>query len=127
MNTNQEYKAKDTYGSKLRNLLSPFYNVIAAIQSNAYQDSMSIPDEDLLNFFRASCKDLWDTYKKMVDLSYDDHLDKTEYVDRNAINEEILNPLKETAEKIAEKYEKESTYLDKEIGDSIAENVDKIL
>lgn len=79
---NKEYKAKDTYGSKLRNLLSPFYNVIVAIHSNAYQDSMSISDEEMLNFFRASNKDLWDTYKKMLELSYDDHLDKTEYVDR---------------------------------------------
>lgn len=79
---NQEYKEKDTYGSKLRNLLSPFYNVIAAIDSNAYQDSMSISDEELLNFFRATNKDLWDTYKKMLELSYDEHLNKTEYVDR---------------------------------------------
>lgn len=79
---NQESKTMDTYGSKLRNLLSPFYNVIAAIDSNENQDYMSISDDELIKFLRYSCDDLWEAYKRMLELSYDEHLNEREYVDK---------------------------------------------
>ena len=78
----QEDKAKDTYGSKLRNLLSPFDNIITTIYSNSREDHMSIPDDVLLKFLRENKKEFWESYKKMVEFSYTSHLDGTEYIEK---------------------------------------------
>ena len=78
----QEDKAKDTYGSKLRNLLSPFYNMITAIYSNSREDHMSIPNDELLKYLRESKNECWESYKKMVELSYTFHLERTEYIEK---------------------------------------------
>lgn len=68
MNIKQE---KDTYGSKLRNLLSPFYNVVVLTQINN--------EEKILNFLISNKDVLLESYKKILDLSYNKDLDKTEY------------------------------------------------
>ena len=68
MNIKQE---KDTYGSKLRNLLSPFYNMVTLAQINN--------EEKILNFLNSNKDILLETYKKILDLSYNEDLDKTEY------------------------------------------------
>lgn len=78
----QEDKVKDTYGSKLRNLLSPFYNMITAIYSNSREDHMSIPDDVLLKLLKESKNECWESYKKMVELSYTFHLERTEYIEK---------------------------------------------
>lgn len=78
----QEYKAKDTYGSKLRDLLSPFDKIITAIYSNSREDHMSIPNDELLKYLRENKKDFWESYKKMVELSYTSHLENTEYIEK---------------------------------------------
>lgn len=76
---NKEYKTPDTYGSKLRNRLSAFDNMLTAIYSFKRNDNMSITKEMLLNFLLLSVDDLWNDYKKILEMSYDPLLDKTEY------------------------------------------------
>ena len=44
----KEYKTPDTYGSKLRNRLSPFYNMISAIYSMTRSNDTSISKEVLV-------------------------------------------------------------------------------
>lgn len=68
MNIKQE---KDTYGSKLRNLLSPFYNVVVLTQIDN--------EEKILNFLFSNKDVLLESYKKILDLSYREDLDKIEY------------------------------------------------
>lgn len=68
MNIKQE---KDTYGSKLRNLLSPFYNVVVLTQMDN--------EEKILNFLFSNKDVLLESYKKILDLSYSEDLDKIEY------------------------------------------------
>jgi hypothetical protein len=68
MNIKQE---KDTYGSKLRNLLSPFYNIVVLTQMDN--------EEKILNFLFSNKDVLLESYKKMLDLSYSEDLDKIEY------------------------------------------------
>lgn len=68
MNIKQE---KDTYGSKLRNLLSPFYNVVVLTQMDN--------EEKILKFLSSNKDVLLESYKKILDLSYSEDLDKTEY------------------------------------------------
>lgn len=82
MDTNHEYKSVDTYGSKMRNLLSPFYNMLTAIYSNSRGDDMSIPDDMLLNFLRESKTECWEAYKKLLELSYTFHMERTEYTEK---------------------------------------------
>jgi hypothetical protein len=76
---NTEYKEPDTYGSYLRNRLSPFYNMIAAIYSCKSNPDGGISHEMLLNFLFNSVDDMWNDYKKILDISYDPLLDKSEY------------------------------------------------
>lgn len=76
---NKEHKTPDTYGSKLRNRLSTFDNMLTAIYSFKRHDNMSITEEMLLNFLLLSVDDLWNDYKKILEMSYDPLLDKTEY------------------------------------------------
>ena len=76
---NKEYKTPDTYGSKLRNRLSTLANMLTAIYSFKRHDNMSITEEMLLNFLLLSVDDLWNDYKKILEMSYDPLLDKTEY------------------------------------------------
>lgn len=75
---NKEYKEPDTYGSKLRNRLSPFYNIICAI-SSCKLNPAGLTHEMLLNFLFNSVDDLWEDYKKILEMSYDPLLDKKEY------------------------------------------------
>lgn len=59
----KEYKTSDTYGSKLRNRLSPFYNVICAI--HAFKaNPVNMTQEMLLNHLLMSVDNLWEDYKK---------------------------------------------------------------
>ena len=76
---NKEYKTPDTYGSKLRNRLSPFYNMIRAIYSMTRSNDTSISKEVLVNFLVDSVDNLWEDYKKILEMSYDPLLNKTEY------------------------------------------------
>lgn len=76
---NKEYKTPDTYGSKLRNRLSSFYNMISAIYSITRSYDTSISKEVLLNILVDSADNLWEDYKKILEMSYDPLLDKTEY------------------------------------------------
>ena len=76
---NKEYKTPDTYGSKLRNRLSPFYNMISAIYSITQSNDTSISKEVLVNFLVDSVDNLWEDYKKILEMSYDPLLNKTEY------------------------------------------------
>jgi hypothetical protein len=76
---NKEYKTPDTYGSKLRNRLSPFYNMISAIYSMTRNNDTSISKEVLVNFLVDSVDNLWEDYKKILEMSYDPLLNKTEY------------------------------------------------
>lgn len=78
----QEDKVKDTYGSKLRDLLSPFDKILAAIYSNSREDYMSIPNDELLKYLREYKHKCWESYKKMVELSYTSHLENTEYIEK---------------------------------------------
>lgn len=76
---NKEYKTPDTYGSKLRNRLSPFYNMISSIYSMTRSNDTSISKEVLVNFLVDSVDNLWEDYKKILEMSYDPLLNKTEY------------------------------------------------
>jgi hypothetical protein len=76
---NKEYKTPDTYGSKLRNRLSPFYNMISAVYSITRSNDTSISKEVLVNFLVDSVDNLWEDYKKILEMSYDPLLNKTEY------------------------------------------------
>lgn len=76
---NKEYKTPDTYGSKLRNRLSPFYNMISGIYLFTQSNDTSISKEVLINFLVESVDNLWEDYKKILEMSYDPLLDKTEY------------------------------------------------
>lgn len=75
----KEYKIPDTYGSKLRNRLSSFYNMMSAIYSITRSYDTSISKEVLINFLVDSADNLWEDYKKILEMSYDPLLNKTEY------------------------------------------------
>ena len=75
---NKEYKEPDTYGSYLRNRLSPFYNIICAIGS-CKENPADLTHEMLLDFLFNSVNDLWEDYKKILIMSYDPLLEKNEY------------------------------------------------
>jgi hypothetical protein len=75
---NTEYKEPDTYGSYLRNRLSPFYNIICAIGS-CKANPAGLTHEMLLNLLFNSVDDLWEDYKKIMVMSYDPCLDKKKY------------------------------------------------
>ena len=63
---NKEYKIPDTYGSKIRNCLSPLHNIATIIQSYKRDDYMSITGEEILEWFKKSDveKELWEAEKK---------------------------------------------------------------
>lgn len=79
MNTNQEDKIVDTYGSKMRNLLSPFYNMLTAIYSNSRGGDMSISDDMMLKLLRENKSEYWEVYKRLLEMSYTFHMERTEY------------------------------------------------
>lgn len=78
---NKEYKTPDTYGSKIRNLLSPLHNIVTIIHSYKRDDYMSITGEEILEWFKKSDieKELWKAEKKLIDISYHKLLEETEY------------------------------------------------
>ena len=77
----KEYKIPDTYGSKIRNCLSPLHNIATIIQSYKRDDYMSITGEEILEWFKKSDieKELWEAEKKIIDISYHKLLEETEY------------------------------------------------
>ncbi len=74
-----ENKETDTYGSYLRNRLSPFDNMITAIYSCKKNHDCGISHEMLLDYLFDSVDYLWKDYKKILEMSYDPLLDKSEY------------------------------------------------
>ena len=78
---NKEYKTPDTYGSKIRNYLSPLHNIAQIIQSYKRDDYMSITGEEILEWFKKSDveKELLEAEKKLIDISYHKLLEETEY------------------------------------------------
>ena len=78
---NKEYKKPDTYGSKIRNCLSPLHNITTIIHSYKRDDYMSITGEEILEWFKKSDieKELWEAEKKLIDISYHELLEETEY------------------------------------------------
>ena len=67
---------KDTYGSKLRNLLTPYYNMVEIIR--CYERG-EIECNDLINIIKRNNESLYINFKRILEMSYDDLLDKTEY------------------------------------------------
>ena len=73
---NKEYKTPDTYGSKIRNCLSPLHNIATIIQSYKRDDYMSITGEEILEWFKKSDVEI-------------ELLDKKEYTEQ----EELVNDM----------------------------------
>lgn len=65
---------KDTYGSKLRNLLSPFYNITQIIED--YKNG-KLNDEVILKFLKQ--EELSQTFYKILDFSQEKLLEETIY------------------------------------------------
>ena len=76
---NKEHKIPNTYGSKLRNRLSSFYNMMGVIHLITQSNDTSLSKEVLVNFLVDSADNLWEDYKKILEMSYDPLLNKTEY------------------------------------------------
>ena len=68
------YVARDTYGSRIRNLLTPLCNVVNLIEENKYNN---ITDEQLLEYIKNV--DLRTTLLEMISISQHSILDSTEY------------------------------------------------
>ena len=70
---------KDTYGSKIRNHLSPFCNIIQLLESIKHSNNKNITDEQVLEWIKNSSivDDLWDANNKLIEISYDKLLDDT--------------------------------------------------
>lgn len=75
---------KDTLGSKMRNHLSPIYNALCAI-SHCRQNikESDITKDMLLEYLFNSYEDMFDSYKELLNISYDPILDETEVIDEN--------------------------------------------
>lgn len=71
---------KDTYGSKIRNHLTPLCNIISLINSNKNNDS-HVSDDMLLSWIKNSsiADDLQNSLEKLIEISYDRILDDTIY------------------------------------------------
>lgn len=65
---------KDTYGSKLRNLLSPFYNITQIIED--YKNG-KLNDEVILKLLKQ--EELNQTFYKILDFSHEKLLEETIY------------------------------------------------
>lgn len=67
---------KDTLGSKMRNHLSPFYNALCAI-SHCKQN---VEESDIiLGYLFNSYEDMFNSYKELLNISYNSTLDETEF------------------------------------------------
>jgi dipeptidase len=75
----EDANAKDTLGSKMRNHLSPFYNALCAI-SHCKQNvkECNITKDMLLEYLFNSYEDMLDSYKELLNISYNSILDETE-------------------------------------------------
>ena len=71
---------RDTYGSKLRDLLTPYYDVITMIISN--KNGGDVTDEMLIETLRKYVDVLSDNFKEILGMSYDDILYETEYIEK---------------------------------------------
>lgn len=80
--TNMNDCAKDTLGSKMRNHLSPFYNALCAI-SHCKQNvkENNITKDMLLGYLFNSYEDMFNSYKELLNISYNQILDETEVID----------------------------------------------
>ena len=81
-NTNVNNCTKDTLGSKMRNHLSPFYNALCAI-SHCKQNvkECGITKDMLLEYLFNSYDDMFDSYKELLNITYNPILEETEAVD----------------------------------------------
>lgn len=81
-NTNVNDCEKDTLGSKMRNHLSPFYNALCAI-SHCKQivKECGITKDMLLEYLFNSYDDMFDSYKELLNISYNPILEETEAID----------------------------------------------
>lgn len=68
------YATRDTYGSRIRNLLTPLCNIVNLIEENKYN---VITDEQLLEYIKNT--DLRTTLLEMISISRHSILDSTEY------------------------------------------------
>ena len=75
----EDTNTKDTLGSKMRNHLSPFYNALCAI-SHCKQNvkECDITKDMLLEYLFNSYEDMLDSYKELLNISYNSTLDETE-------------------------------------------------
>lgn len=73
---------KDTLGSKMRNHLSPFYNALCAI-THCKQNvkDCGITKDMLLEYLFNSYEDMLDSYKELLNITYNPILDETEVID----------------------------------------------
>ena len=80
--TNVNNCTKDTLGSKMRNHLSPFYNALCAI-SHCKQNvkECGITKDMLLEYLFNSYDDMFDSYKELLNITYNPILEETEAVD----------------------------------------------
>lgn len=77
----EDANAKDTAGSKMRNHLSPFYNALCAI-SHCKQNikECGITKDMLLEYLFNSYDDMFDSYKELLNISYNPILEETEAI-----------------------------------------------
>lgn len=69
---------RDTYGSKIRNYLSPFCNVIQLLETIKHSNNIT-DDKQVLEWIKNSSivDDLWNANNKLIEISYDKLLDDT--------------------------------------------------
>lgn len=70
---------KDTLGSKMRNHLSPFYNALCSI-THCKQNvkEYGITKDMLVEYLFNSYEDMFDSYKELLNISYNPIVNKTE-------------------------------------------------
>jgi hypothetical protein len=80
--TNVNDCTKDTLGSKMRNHLSPFYNALCAISNcKPLVKESNITKDMLLGYLFNSYEDMFNSYKELLNISYNPILDETEVID----------------------------------------------
>lgn len=80
--TNVNNCTKDTLGSKMRNHLSPFYNALCAI-THCKQNikEYGITKDMLVEYLFNSYEDMFDSYKELLNITYNPIVNKTEATD----------------------------------------------
>ena len=81
-NTNVNDCTMDTPGSKMRNHLSPFYNALCAISHCKHNvKEYGITKDMLLEYLFNSYDDMFDSYKELLNISYNPILEENEVID----------------------------------------------